>query len=484
MNLLNGGFWELFSPLNFVKHLMFMAGGGSGGGSTTAYTQTSNVPSYLKEEYKNLIGQAQQQIYNIDENGNITGFKSFTPYSANPADYVAGFSPLQDQAFSGIANLSVPGQFGQATDLAQAAGMGGINSAQQAYNYGGQGAQYSQLGAQYGAQGSQLGNLGAEYGAQGAGYGDLAAQIGQMGLQAQGLGQDISAQSQNYAAQQAAAGQNYANMATNPYAVQAYMSPYMQNVIQTQKDAAIRDYDIQRQTRQATAAKTGAYGGSRQAIEEAEAQKALNAQLQGIEATGMQTAYNNAINSMQYGSTLGAQGLAGAQSGLGTALQGGQLGLSGIGTALQGLQGGMQGANVGISGTQAGMQGAGLGIQGAQAGMQGAGVGLSGVQGALGAGQYGLQGLGAANTAAGTLGQLGSSQQAADVQNIGLQNQLGSQQQQYQQNIINQAIQNYATAQQYPLMQLGFMSNMLRGLPMQASTTQMYQAQQIGRAHV
>ena len=32
MNLLNGGFWELFSPLNFVKHLMFMAGGGSGGG--------------------------------------------------------------------------------------------------------------------------------------------------------------------------------------------------------------------------------------------------------------------------------------------------------------------------------------------------------------------------------------------------------------------------------------------------------------------
>ena len=154
MNLLNGGFWELFSPLNFVKHLMFMAGGG-GGGTSTAYTQTSNVPSYLKEEYKNLIGQAQQQIYNIDENGNITGFKSFVPYSANPADYVAGFSPLQDQAFSGIANLSVPGQFGQATDLAQAAGMGGINSAQQAYNYGGQGAQYGQLGAQYGAQGSQ-----------------------------------------------------------------------------------------------------------------------------------------------------------------------------------------------------------------------------------------------------------------------------------------------------------------------------------------
>jgi hypothetical protein len=37
-------------------------------------------------------------------------------------------------------------------------------------------------------------------------------------------------------------------------------------------------------------------------------------------------------------------------------------------------------------------------------------------------------------------------------------------------------MQNYATQQQYPLMQLGVMSNMLRGLPMQASTTQNYQA--------
>ena len=41
---------------------------------------------------------------------------------------------------------------------------------------------------------------------------------------------------------------------------------------------------------------------------------------------------------------------------------------------------------------------------------------------------------------------------------------------------INQAMQDYANAQQYPLMQLGTMSNMLRGLPMQASTTNQYQA--------
>lgn len=423
-----------------TKAFTLSVGGGGGGGTSTAYTQTSNVPSYLKEEYKNLIGQAQQQIYNIDENGNITGFKSYVPYSANPADYVAGFSPLQEQAFKGVANLSVPGQFGQATDLAQAAGMGGINSAQQAYNYGAQGAQY--------------GGLGAQYGAQGAGYGDIAAQIGQMGLQAQGLGEDISAQSQAYAAQQAAAGRNYAQQATDAAAVQEYMSPYMQTVINLQKDAATRDYNIQKAQRQATAAKSGAYGGSRQAIQEAEAEKALNTQLQNIEATGLQSAYDKALQSMQYGTTLGTQGLAGAQSGLGTALQGGQLGLSGIGTALQGLQGGMQGA--------------GVGIQGAQAGMQGSQVGLQGVSGAQ-------AGYGLANQAAGQLTTTGQAQNQAALDILRAQSLAGQQQQQQQQNIINQAVQNYASAQAYPQEQLSYLSGLIHGTPGAGTVTQQYQ---------
>lgn len=59
----------------------------------------------------------------------------------------------------------------------------------------------------------------------------------------------------------------------------------------------------------------------------------------------------------------------------------------------------------------------------------------------------------------------------------GLQNQMGQQQQSLEQQKINQAMQDYANAQQYPMMQLGSMSNMLRGLPMQATSTQQYQAQ-------
>jgi hypothetical protein len=87
-----------------------------------------------------------------------------------------------------------------------------------------------------------------------------------------------------------------------------------------------------------------------------------------------------------------------------------------------------------------------------------------------------LAGLGLANTAAGTLGQLGQTQFGQQQGAIGLQNQMGAQQQAQQQGIINQAIQNYATAQQYPQQQLAFMNSMLRGLPLQTQTVQGYQA--------
>jgi hypothetical protein len=87
-----------------------------------------------------------------------------------------------------------------------------------------------------------------------------------------------------------------------------------------------------------------------------------------------------------------------------------------------------------------------------------------------------LQGLQGLSSTAGMLGQLGGAQQQADIARLGLQNQLGGQQQQFQQGIINQAVQDYATQQQYPMLQLANMSNLLRGLPMQSATTQTYQA--------
>lgn len=57
-----------------------------------------------------------------------------------------------------------------------------------------------------------------------------------------------------------------------------------------------------------------------------------------------------------------------------------------------------------------------------------------------------------------------------------LQNQFGAQQQALEQSKINQQIQDYATAQQYPMLQLANMNALTRGLPMQAATTSVYQA--------
>jgi hypothetical protein len=81
----------------------------------------------------------------------------------------------------------------------------------------------------------------------------------------------------------------------------------------------------------------------------------------------------------------------------------------------------------------------------------------------------GLQGYGQAANIAGQ-------QLQAEQGILGLQSQFGAQQQQQQQNIINQAIQNYAVAQQYPQQQLAFMNAQLRGLPLQSTSVQQYQA--------
>lgn len=219
-------------------------------------------------------------------------------------------------------------------------------------------------------------------------YGQATQMTGMAGLGSLGL-----------AGQMAGAGQNFAQQAQDPRAMQGYMSPYMQNVVDYQKGQALRDYQMGQPMMARQAIGQGAFGGNRLALQQAEAQRGLMSQLQGISATGSQKAFEDAQRQQQFGANL----------------------------SLQGQQAGLQGLN-----------------------------------------QFGQM--------AGQLGQLGAQQFGAQKDIIGLQNQMGAQQQAMEQNKINQAIQDYATQQQYPMMQLGFASNMLRGLPLQATTTQSYQA--------
>jgi hypothetical protein len=501
----------------------------------------------------------------------------------DPSKGIAKINDAQQQAYMGMYGMRQDPNFDVGSQMVQQAGQGAMASADKAYGYGAQGAaagqqgqqlgiaggqKYGEMGAGYGTQGANLGiaggqkygEMGAGYGAQGAGYGSQAAgladtalgygstgagygaqaaqlantalgygqgaaDIGQMALGAQATGNQIGSQAQNYAAQAAAAGQNYANQATNPYAMQQYMSPYMQNVVDVQNKEAQRQSGIAGTQQQAEAAKAGAFGGGRDAIMRAERERNLATLMNQNTAQGQQAAFQQAQQAQQYGANLGLQGLSGAQQGLGTALQGGQLGLSGIGQALAGQQGalsgvgqagsmyglGMQGSQTGLSGvgaanqayqtgiqgSQAGIAGAGMGLQGVNAqlagtaqGMQGAQIGLQGVdrqlagtaQGMQGA-QVGLQGVtgaqagyGLANQAGANVANIANQSQAAQQALYNNQMAMGDKKMAYDQSILNQAVQDYANAQQYPLMQLGTMSNMLRGLPMQASTTNQYQA--------
>lgn len=348
--------------------VVYGGGGSGGGGGSTQSTNTTyqtNIPEYAKPYVETMLGATQKQLFQgtPTEGGgfDITGFQPYRAYGGtydasgnqiayDPGKAIAGFQPMQTAAQQGIANMQTPEQYGQAMGITGQGIMGGLGTA---------------------GQGVGLAGLGYEA---------------------------------------AGAGDRYAQQATNPNAMQAYMSPYMQNVVDIQQREAQRQADIAATGRGAQAVKAGAFGGSRQAIMDAEAARNLALQKGDIQATGLQSAFQQAQQAQQYG------------------------------------------ANLGLQGMQAGMAGVGAGIGAQQAGY---GQAMSGAQNLAGLGQ----------------------QQLAAQQGIySLQNTTGAQQQALEQQKINQAIQDYSNAQQYPLMQLGTMSNMLRGLPMQAQTTQQYVA--------
>jgi hypothetical protein len=95
-----------------------------------------------------------------------------------------------------------------------------------------------------------------------------------------------------------------------------------------------------------------------QAIEEAEAQRALQSQLQGIQATGLQNAFQQAQQNIGQRAQLELSGLSGAQQGLGAAQAGyglaGQLGgtLGQLGTQQLGAEQGILGVQQQFGGQQ------------------------------------------------------------------------------------------------------------------------------------
>jgi hypothetical protein len=218
-----------------------------GGGQQQQQQQVSSteVPAYARPYVERMLGKSEAL--------------SQTPYQAYRGERIAGFTPMQQQAFQGVANLQPAQQLGLGT---QFAGISGL----------------------------------------------------------QGLG----------------AGQRYAQQATDPNAMQAYMSPFTNLALEPQMREAARRSAMEGQMQQAQAAQRGAFGGSRSALIEAERQRNLGQQQADIYGRGMQTAFEQARQAQQFGADLG---LRGAGMGLQAAGQLGQLGQTQFGQQKDIIQG-------------------------------------------------------------------------------------------------------------------------------------------------
>jgi len=102
-----------------------------------------------------------------------------------------------------------------------------------------------------------------------------------------------------------------------------------------------------------------------------------------------------------------------------------------------------------------------------------AGQQLNAQQQQFGAG-LGLQGLQTAMTGAKSLADIGGTQYGQNVGLLNIQNQFGGQQQQQMQNQLNTEYQDFLNYQNYPYKQMGFMSDMIRGLPLTQQSSAMY----------
>lgn len=106
----------------------------------------------------------------------------------------------------------------------------------------------------------------------------------------------------------------------SPEQTAMYMSPYQQNVIDVNKAEALRDAQKGLTAQNLSAARQGTYGGARNALMTAEAERNLQTKLGNIQATGLQNAYD-AAQKAQIAQAAGYTGLGQALGALGTAQQ-------------------------------------------------------------------------------------------------------------------------------------------------------------------
>jgi hypothetical protein len=371
----------------------------------------TSIPDYARPYVENLLGQSAA----------LTDLE-YNPCMQYMGERQAQFSPLQQQSYENAALMQTAPQLKDATALAGQAGLGALNT--------------------------------------GFTYNPYIANTATSGFS-----------STPYSSKDATSSYIFdpykAESFTDSGTAANYMSPYMQNVVDVQSQQARRQADIAGQTQQAQAARSGAFGGARDYLSRAQGNADLQRTLAGIQATGSQNAFQQGMqqfNADQAAKLAAAnlksqQGQFGAQQSLQAQLANQQASQAAAGlNAQQGQFGAQQSMQAQLANQQANQAAANLNAQ----------------QGQFGAG-FGLQGLQTALTSANTLGSLGGQQYTQNMGAATLQNQFGQQQQQQAQSILNNQYNDFQNFQNYPYKQLGFMSDMLRGLPLTQQSSSIYQ---------
>ena len=210
-----------------------------------------------------------------------------------------------------------------------------------------------------------------------------------------------------------------------------YMNPYLQQSLDPQLAEARRQAEISRVQQAGQMTRSGAFGGSRQAISEAEGSRNLGTNLANITGQGYNTAFTNAEQQFNADQARKAQAAAASE-------QSKQFG------ATQELTAAQSGAQYGQA-AQA---------QNEQANQFGANYGLQALQGQLGAAQ--------------TQGNLGATQNATGLANLNAQLSAGAQQRGIAQEgvIADQAAFNAERDNPYKMVQ--YQQSLLQGLPITA----------------
>tara|TARA_R100001163_G_C5068408_1_gene208666 strand:+ start:2411 stop:3763 length:1353 start_codon:yes stop_codon:yes gene_type:complete len=428
-------------------------GGGSGGSSapTEQTVYSESLPPYVEPYFKRLLQRTEGE-----------SLQDYTPYGGQRLAY---FSPDERKAQAmtrGYAQAGTPQEFGQAQQM--------LTGLSQPYTAGYQ-----------------------------AGTGPQTYQAGQLGSSQYAAGQfdagyDPSMRASGYTA--TAPTEQYQPLGFEQN-LQRFMSPYQQNVVDIQKREARRQSDITGEQIGSQAAQAGGLGGYREAILQAERERNLGQQLGDIQARGSQQAYQQAVQ--QIGAERAAD------------LQAAQFGLQQYGLGEQAAQRQEQlGQQAFAFGEQAKQQAAKLGLtaqQQEEAARQAQEkfrqTGFQADQQALQAqGQQALAGFQAqeaarqaqerfgqsaydlsqryGQSAAQQLAGLGQARQADVQQRIAALTGIGSQQRALRQAGLDLGYEDFLRQQQYPQQQLGFYSNILRGVPVQPQRTVSTYTQQPG----